>query len=339
MLIPPFFVDCVAALGNIRPIPQPGGQPPQDRWTTTGTGFFYGAVINPNEEPNSYRTFLVTAKHVVQSHIDKTLDIRVRVNSSDVNKPVRDFNLPRVVGGPSNWFFHPNTKIDVAIIRINWDFLKENSIEPSFFTDNRTASNRATLVDRQVAAGDAIFVLGFPMGLTGEQRNYVVVRLGCIARISEMLDGATSDFLIDAFVYPGNSGGPVILRPEIIAIEKTKSQPTATLIGLVSNYLPYEDVAVSLQTNKPRIIFQENSGLAAILPVDFIDEAVAAYNAEFPDATPVKPEIVPAESEESSISPETPAATEAKPNETDEELRAARKARLEFLRKKFRRSG
>jgi hypothetical protein len=44
------------------------------------------------------------------------------------------------------------------------------------------------------------------MGLTGEQRNHVIVRQGCIARISEMLDSATPDFLIDASVYPGNSG-------------------------------------------------------------------------------------------------------------------------------------
>lgn len=205
MLIPPFFIDCVAALGNIRPIPQAGGQPSQNRWMITGTGFFYGAVINAKEEPHHYRVFLVTAKHVIQSHIDKNVDIRVRVNSKDVNTPVKDFELPRVAGGPSNWFFHPNDEIDVAIISVNWDFLKQNNIEPSFFTDNVLASNRATLISRQVAAGDAVFVLGFPMGLTGEQRNHVIVRLGCIARISEMLDGATSDFLIDASVYPGNS--------------------------------------------------------------------------------------------------------------------------------------
>ena len=184
MLIPPFFIDCVAALGNIRPIPQAGGQPSQNRWMITGTGFFYGAVINAKEEPHHYRVFLVTA---------------------NVNTPVKDFELPRVAGGPSNWFFHPNDEIDVAIISVNWDFLKQNNIEPSFFTDNVLASNRATLISRQVAAGDAVFVLGFPMGLTGEQRNHVIVRLGCIARISEMLDGATSDFLIDASVYPGNS--------------------------------------------------------------------------------------------------------------------------------------
>ncbi len=293
MLIPPFFIDCVVALGNIRAIPQTVGQPATEQWTTTGTGFFYGAAIDRSASLHRYRIFLITAKHVVQSYIDKASDIRVRVNSKDASKPVQDFELPHVAESAGNWFFHPGG-IDVAVISVNWEFLKANKIEPHFFADNNSASNRAILIDRQVAAGDAIYVLGFPMGLTGEQRNQVIVRQGCIARISDMLDGAAPDFLIDASVYPGNSGGPVILRPEVVAIEQTKSQPTATLLGLVSSYLPYVDIAISVQTNQPRISFQENSGLASILPVDYIDETIAAYLAAFPTAHPIEPEIPPA---------------------------------------------
>jgi hypothetical protein len=41
---------------------------------------------------------------------------------------------------------------------------------------------------------DGVFVLGFPMGLAGTQRNYVVVRQGAIARIGEMLDNASKSF-------------------------------------------------------------------------------------------------------------------------------------------------
>jgi hypothetical protein len=295
MLIPPFFIDCVAAIGNTRPIPQPAGQPPRAEWVTTGTGFFYGNLIRPEDDPakRQYFTYLVTAKHVVQSHIQSALDIRVRVNSTDANQPVQDFNLPRDINGPGQWSFHPNPNIDVAVIRINWDFLAEHNIRPSFFTNDQTAATRVILRDREVAAGDGIFVLGFPMGLTGIQRNYVIVRQGCIARISEMLDGATPEFLIDAPVFPGNSGGPVILKPEMTAIEGTKSQPTATLLGLVTQYVPYEDIAVSQQTGRVRVIFQENSGLAAVLPIDFIDETVAAYQTSFPAAPPAQSDVAP----------------------------------------------
>jgi hypothetical protein len=291
MLIPPFFIDCVAALGSMRPIPQPVGQPPRTEWATSGTGFFYGSPIKPEEEPRRYHVFLVTAKHVVESHITNQTDIRVRVNSKDANQPVQDFQLSRLVGA-GHWFFHPDPDIDVAVTRINWDMLQAHAIEPSFFHD-QLAANRATLKDREVAAGDGIFVFGFPMGLTGEQRNYVIVRQGCIARISEMLDGATSTFLIDAPVYPGNSGGPVILKPEMTSIEGTKNQLSATLLGLVTAYLPYQDIAVSPQTKQVRVIFQENSGLARVLPTDFIDETIDAYKAAFPAAPPAEPDIAP----------------------------------------------
>ena len=75
-----------------------------------------------------------------------------------------------------------------------------------------------------MSAGDGVFVLGFPMNLAGVQRNHVIARQGVIARVSEMLDGASQTFMIDSFVFPGNSGGPVVLKPDVAAIGETKAQ-------------------------------------------------------------------------------------------------------------------
>ena len=122
--------------------------------------------------------------------------------------------------------------------------------------------------------GDGIFVLGFPLGLAGKKRNYTIVRQGCIARIRDWLGGNSRTILIDATVFPGNSGGPVVTKPEIASIKGTKFNNSSRLIGMISRYLPYEDVAISAQTRKPRIIFQENSGLATVVPVDVIQETV-----------------------------------------------------------------
>ena len=54
--------------------------------------------------------------------------------------------------------------------------------------------------------------------------------------------------------------GPVILKPELTAIEGTKAQKQALLIGIVHSYLPYEEIAISLQTHKERIRFQKTRG-------------------------------------------------------------------------------
>lgn len=102
-----------------------------------------------------------------------------------------------------------------------------------------------------VTEGDPVFVLGFPVGMVGPFGEGVVVRAGCVARIRDTLDGDAAAFLVDALVFPGNSGGPVVLRAEAVAIEGTTSSPAAKLIGVVSSYLPYRDVAVSQQTKRP----------------------------------------------------------------------------------------
>ncbi len=80
--------------------------------------------------------------------------------------------------------------------------------------------------------------------------------------------------MVDATVFPGNSGGPVILCPAALAIQGTKPISKADLIGVVKSYVPYSDLAVSSQTRKPRIMFEENSGLAAVEGVDAILETV-----------------------------------------------------------------
>jgi len=46
------------------------------------------------------------------------------------------------------------------------------------------------------------------MGLSGAQRNYVIVRQGAIARISELLENVSPNFMVDALIFPGNKRRP-----------------------------------------------------------------------------------------------------------------------------------
>src|SRR5690606_32144740 len=102
----------------------------------------------------------------------------------------------------------------------------------------------------------------------------VILRSGAIARIRDLFEGRSTDFIVDALVFPGNSGGPVVLRPEMVSIQGTKSNMNAGLIGVIKSYIPYQDIAVSQQTNRPRIIFEDNSGLSLVEPVDYIFETI-----------------------------------------------------------------
>jgi hypothetical protein len=86
--------------------------------------------------------------------------------------------------------------------------------------------------------------------------------------------------MLDAFVFPGNSGGPVFFEPVFkiasgpgISFQDPDLDQTA-LIGVVVEYIPYNDIAISAQTKRPRVIFQENSGLALVVPIDQLFDLV-----------------------------------------------------------------
>lgn len=275
MLLPAFFLNCVVALGDVTTVPV-SGAPAVRQWQTYGTGFFYGYLTKDDAEPKKreYEIYLVTARHVVADR----KNLKARVNPSVAGQAGQEFEIPSVPPpGHNTWFYHPDPAIDVAAVRVDYNSLNSAGLAVSFFEQDQHVVLRTDMPALETAAGDGVYVLGFPMGLAGSQRNYVIVRQGVIARISEMIDSASTTFMIDAFVFPGNSGGPVVLRPEFVSIEGTKAYGKAALIGLVTQSRNYVDTAVSLQTNRPRITFEENAGLAEVLPIDYVNAAISTF--------------------------------------------------------------
>lgn len=296
-LVPPQLPDTVVALGAMNPVVLPGGTCIM-QWATEGTGFLYGYLTNddPDVTKKLYDVYLVTVRHVIAEHAASLAilkvnqsqvpqnsacaataaedSISVRMNPTNPSLPGREFDLPI-----KDWYFHPKG-IDIAVYHLNAPYLKTQGVLDNFIPNDQAAASKAKLRTIGASAGDGIFVLGFPMNLAGIQRNYVIVRQGGIARISDLLDGASTSYLVDAFVFPGNSGSPVILRPELVSITGTPQQMNAFLIGIITSYQPYTDVAISPQTKRPRITFEENSGLAEVLPIDYVDETIAAQRSQ-----------------------------------------------------------
>jgi S1-C subfamily serine protease len=284
--IPQFFVDSVVALGRFEPNRGPG-QPSE--WVTEASGFLYGYPADNETDPakHRYHVYLVANRHVLANHSQ----ILVRMNAEKATDLVREFTLAlKDNAGADLWVSHPSPSTDVSVIGINAQFLHENGLQSAFFAGDKHTADKAKMKNIGLSIGDEVFVLGFPMGLSGTaQRNFVIARRGSIARLSDVFESAATTFLIDSLVFPGNSGGPVVSVPDLNSIEGTKSQNAAYLIGVVRGYLPYTDVAVSQQTGQLRMITQENSGLAEIIPVDYIDETIrAAMAAEAKRQTPPK---------------------------------------------------
>lgn len=264
-LIPPFFLNTVIAIGIIK-----NGE---KIWT--GTGFLYGRLHEQKiDDQKVYHVFLVTNKHVFANHAS----VIVKFNS-EAGEEAKDYPIELIdQKGNVKWFSHTDPVIDVATIKLNIEFLRDEKRTFPWFNSDEHILMTEDLKNKGVTEGDRIFVLGYPMGNVAKEHQYVIARQGCIARIRDVLEKKSKEFLIDSFVFPGNSGGPVINAPELVAIKGTKFLSSARLIGIVKNYIPYQDIAASRQTGRTRVIFEENTGLTSAIPIDYVKEAVEIHH-------------------------------------------------------------
>ncbi|HVT72194.1 MAG TPA: serine protease [Lacunisphaera sp.] len=274
-LLPKIFLESVVAIGT------PGTN---NIMAWIGTGFVYGYPTgNKDAEGNNlYRVYLVTNKHV----IDGQKDLWMRLNPEE-GKPGQDVHLGiRSDSGESMWHYHKDPSIDLAVTLLNLQFLRERKLQFGFVEDDNHVVDRQQLKDGGLTAGDPVYVLGFPLGRIGKDRLYAVCRGGIVARCSEWIEGRGKEILVDATVFPGNSGGPVFAGFYFASVTGTKIRNKSEFIGVVQSYIPYTDVAISQQTRRPRITFEENSGLTSVIPADFLRDIIRDIETKY--STPPK---------------------------------------------------
>lgn len=237
------------------------------------SGFLYGhRTTHHRAKIQQYRVYLVSNRHVFERKEKMVARFNPRGRAS-----ARNFGIPLVdQNGNQIWVGHPNPKIDVGVIPIDINVLRSSKIQFGCFLSTDHAADIKKLKKLGIQEGDPTYILGFPMGLVGDKRSAVMVRGGPIARIQDTFNNLSDVIIVDTFIFPGNSGGPVVTRPEMTSIQGTKGQDRSYLIGIVKSYIPYTDEAISPQTGKTRITFEENSGLAAAHPIDCVNEAIRA---------------------------------------------------------------
>lgn len=292
-LIPPFFLDCVIAIG-VR------NQDGTNKWI--GTGFLVGRFFENEGDKKRYHTFLVTNKHVLTGN--KNIIVRFNPEPSTAHT-AKDYPIELVnAEGKSIWIGHPSADVDVAIVYIKSAILRLDSRKFAYFRSDEHILSIKEMAEAEVSEGDFIYALGFPMGIVDPDMQYVIARSGIIARISNTLEGRYKDFIADLSNYPGNSGSPIVSKPEDLHIEGTKCLNKSYLLGILHSYIPYTDIAVSMQTGRPRITFEENSGLALVTPTDYIMETIEVYY-----KTLIEPIIIQKQKETAPIpAPITPSA-------------------------------
>jgi len=269
-LIPPAYLNSVISIGvSIK------NEKDESTFKSLATGFLVGKPVGEKNEKGqqSYRLFVVTNRHVFYNEKTKQYvkEVLFRFNTTEGKSHHFKVELLNSESKPI-WSMHSDERVDLAVLPINANAISEAGVDFYFFRENDLFYAK-DFGNKNISTGDGLFVLGFPMSISGKSKNFVIVRQGIIARVDEeVLEDKF--YFIDASAYPGNSGGPVIVKPEIVSIQGTKSNNSAGLIGVISSGVTYSDVAISQQTGEAKVIFTEQTGLVKVVPVELIYEIV-----------------------------------------------------------------
>jgi hypothetical protein len=210
---------------------------------------------------------LVTAKHVIEKEF---MHLGVFGNTKQLSmmsfKPFNDFYNSNL-----EWIRHNNNNIDIAVI----PFLINQNDKLVFIDHNLLLDNLDDLVELS-----DVFYGSFQPGINNLEKDGSVnpiYRKGFVSRINN--DGT---FYIDSAAFPGNSGSPIFNYPNAIEISdqgiNIGSVKPVKLLGVMSSYTPYQDIAVSAQTGRTRVIFEENTGISMVFSSQFIKEIIKQEN-------------------------------------------------------------
>jgi hypothetical protein len=192
-----------------------------------GTGFI---VTSPKGH-----LLLVTAKHVVRDDEGAVLqDLVYRVNRR---------------GAPGVGFL-----IDKGMSPLGgtWRLSKTDDVAVRFICQPDDADlyrlpTDALLLRGRVRAGAPVIVAGYPLGMISNANSFPVLRRGIVSMREAP---GTSALLVDAELYPGNSGGPVFYVPTVQGPAPKEWEMTSItdikVLGLVSAARPWGPQYVGL---------------------------------------------------------------------------------------------
>jgi hypothetical protein len=170
------------------------------------------------------------------------------------------------IGGsvPYNFIFPEDALLDLSLSVVQWpEGASTKGFTPSLF---------ARPFD--LTPGRELKVVGFPVSISVPD-DFPFVRYGMVSAAPD----SSGYYYIDSNVFPGNSGGAVLITPEAdysmvdalmphakdsLAREAMGYYANTRLAGIVVGYLPYR-VTARDQTGRPRIEFEENSGITLVV--------------------------------------------------------------------------
>lgn len=200
----------------------------------TGTSFIF--LDQSRDQP---LLFLVTNKHVVQDADRGTLVF----TQAQKNLPL--IGQPRTVtvdGFNNHWHGHPRPEIDVTIMPLDQLLARFESMGSSVYF--KAISSEMIPTDDNNSDLDAIeevLFIGYPNGILDEVNLSPITRRGITATPIHLDYQGEPTFLMDASVFPGSSGSPVLISNTLPYVTRngtmTLGNPRRHLLGIVAKVM------------------------------------------------------------------------------------------------------
>ncbi|AUB55245.1 hypothetical protein BK007_03925 [Methanobacterium subterraneum] len=259
-----------------------------------GSGIIYGKFareVNKEKKLNLYEFGMVTNRHVIDNlskiyitagHGKEEYELKIRKYKKGILFENQD---------SSTWVEHPSPQdLDIIVIPLNYYEIKKEIPHINYFRSEGNVLITKKMKEKGISEGDSISVLGFPKDVfydlepdRNNPKRILVSRVGSIANIQQLFDGESDQFIIDAPIFPGNSGGAVLSNIELInQDDKSDRKIWVSLIGIVSDLYSYNEITSGKLSS---IHFGHNSDLGAVYPVDLINEIMEYFKNEMIEYT------------------------------------------------------
>ncbi len=169
---------------------------------SSASGFFFRSKA---------RLFLVTNRHVLvdvpSGHFPDRVEIELHTDAQDLTQYVT-FSVPLYGNGIGLWRQASDVAgpVDVAIIELETDRLPERTVLQPFEDSHLDPDGES------VTVGDALAVIGYPLGFHDTVHHLAVARSASIASAYGVRFQRQGYFLTDARTHSGSSGSPVLRR-------------------------------------------------------------------------------------------------------------------------------
>jgi V8-like Glu-specific endopeptidase len=238
----------------------------KDRFTTGGA-----AVLVQDARG---RVFIVTARHVFDNPSEQWApnSLQIRGGKDEKKSRYEDFGSTLKLRDNGHPLFVESKQFDLAAIlapqdvvaRVTDDNKKSYAVGPQDIADANDTYD-----------GADVFILGFPALVGDRYQQRALMRSGIIAW-TDSSEPVDFEFLVDARIFPGNSGGPVFSS----AAGMTRNAGIVTgkpikLLGIVSQTINAKpELALGIHLPKDAMVLGA-AGVGIIEPAEGITELLA----------------------------------------------------------------